>query len=462
MKSSAPLIFLTLVLAVFLATPIAAQSEFLGSDKCMSCHEKIYDTWKQSVHNKVIREITPTDNNVIADWKGEIKVKGDKIAEATIKLSRGGDGSYLATLVDTKDPSREVTYTVSRTHGAGWIRVQVYHTRIGERYYVLPISWDVSSAEFESTWMMIDAWYDEDGSLKQPSPDMSFDMGCAGCHYTGMEMIKEGDGYTATSTEISVGCEKCHGPGSEHVKSPEAEGNIFNPRNMDYDRGMDVCNQCHMTAYRSVPNGLFRWPWNDEENKPYRIGESREDYQQAGRPGEPSPQDTGARTPLDTYHSLSKSGHYEAGTTCSDCHDPHGGPAGSQLARSDSNNNLCLFCHSKEKEFAGPEMIMQHTRHSYSPGKLGTSRCTGCHQTLSRRQRTASAGAAGYRAPATGFLGIITPRVSLEMYKNDPENVSANSCNGCHTEWSGDEAGYEKGVAAYEAKFTKHSLKEGL
>lgn len=48
---------------------------------------------------------------------------------------------------------------------------------------------------------------------------------------------------------------------------------------------------------------------------------------------------------------------------------------------------------------------------------------------------------------------IIRPRTSLEMYEKDPKNVLPNSCNGCHNEWSKDEAGYKSGVKAYESLF---------
>jgi hypothetical protein len=48
---------------------------------------------------------------------------------------------------------------------------------------------------------------------------------------------------------------------------------------------------------------------------------------------------------------------------------------------------------------------------------------------------------------------IIKPRVSLEMFEKDPKNVVPNSCNGCHTEWGKDLAGYQAGVKAYESLF---------
>jgi predicted CXXCH cytochrome family protein len=439
-----------LVILVFLSASVMAQNKFVGSEKCLSCHKQIYETWKESTHYKAVQEITPSHSSVIADWKGEIKLQSGKIPEATIKLDRGSDGSYLATLVDTKDPSRTATCKVERTQGSGSVKGQQYYVRIDRNYYSLPINWQTVSSKFIPA--SLDIWYNEDGSLKQPSTDKSWEITCAGCHQTGLEYKKVGNSYEATYSELSIGCEKCHGPGSDHVKAPKAKGKIINPRKLDYERGMDVCNQCHDTSGKSVPTGIIRGAWNEDKSMGYVIGQSLSDYMQSSEgPGSPVLR---ALSGSDTYHMLSNSKHHEGGTTCFDCHNPHGGPAASNLKRADFNNNLCLYCHGKEKAFASPETIMQHTKHSYDPDTKGTSRCTNCHLIQSRRIRAASTGS-GMPGMMSGFLGVVKPQQSLEMSKSNSKNASSNSCNRCHKDWSGDEAGYVKGVEAYKIKFGK-------
>jgi len=42
-----------------------------------------------------------------------------------------------------------------------------------------------------------------------------------------------------------------------------------------------------------------------------------------------------------------------------------------------------------------------------------------------------------------------------KMFEKDPKNVVPNSCNGCHTEWGKDEAGYKAGVKAFESLFRR-------
>jgi hypothetical protein len=96
-----------------------------------------------------------------------------------------------------------------------------------------------------------------------------------------------------------------------------------------------------------------------------------------------------------------------------------------QLIKTDSNNNLCLSCHAKNKTFANPAAIRSHTKHNYAPETTRTSRCSLCH-----RVKTASSAEAG--DIHNHDFRIIRPRLSLEMFKKDPKNVAPNSCNGCH------------------------------
>jgi len=441
----------SLAILVFSSSATAAEPKFAGSDKCMSCHKSVFQTWKESTHNRAVQGVSASHDGVIAEWKGVVRVKSGKIPEATIKLDRGPDGNYKATLVDSKDPSNEAIYKVAFTQGAGSMKGQMYYTKIGNNYYALPLNWQTASSKFVPT--LLDSWYNEDGSLKQPSITKSWEMTCAGCHQTGLKMKKVEGGYEASYSEISIGCEKCHGPGSEHVKSPQAKGKIINPRNLDYELGMDVCNQCHATSGNSVPKGIIRGAWDEIKNKGYNVGDLLTDYMQfsSGPMAQAQPATSNLRRP-DTYHSISKSKHYEAQTACFDCHNPHGGPTTANLKRGDMDNSLCLNCHGKEEKFASPAMIMQHTKHSYDPDIKGASRCTYCHTIQSRRMRTDSSGM-GMPRIMLGFLEVAKPQQSLEMFKSDANNVPGNSCNKCHKDWSGDEAGYKKGVEAYRKKF---------
>lgn len=434
---------LVLSILILIPTLSMAQAKFVRSGKCASCHKAIYESWKDTLHNKSQQILSPNNDSVVVDWKGTVKLKAGKIPEVSVKLTRGADKAYQATLVDAKDPSKELTYTAVRTYG-GWGWKQRYQAKIGNHHYILPIQWNQAT----SRWVPynLQFWYNEDGSLKQPSMDKSFEMSCAGCHNTGLELKKVDKGYEATYSELNTGCEKCHGPGSDHIKSPRVKGKIVNPKKLDYERAIEVCGQCHSRGV-SVPAGTLGYSWNDKENKSYQLGEPLSNYYQF-KPGEWGDPEAHAKSHHQQWHDLLRSTHFQAKVTCFDCHNAHGGAGGFQLVKADSNNTLCLSCHGKDKRFASPAAIREHTKHNYAPETKGTSRCSKCHMV-----KTASSAEAG--DVSSHDFKIIKPHLSLEMFKKDPKNVVPNSCNVCHKDRAGDEAGFIKGVQAYESKFGK-------
>ncbi len=435
------MISLSLLFTLFIPTTVICEQRYVGSSKCMSCHKSIYEKWKDTLHNKSQQVLSRTNDTVVVNWKGIIKLKSGNIPEVIVKLERGPGDTYQAILVDSKDPSKEVTYTIVRTYG-GWGWKQRYQVKIGNNHYILPFQWNQAT----SKWVPynLQNWYNEDGSLKVPPINKSFEMSCAGCHNTGLELIKVDKGYESRYVELNTGCERCHGPGYEHIKTPRAKGKIINPRKINYERALEVCGQCHSRGV-SIPNGTFDFPWNDKDNKPYQLGEPLANYYKF-KPGLWSDPEAHSKSHHQQWLDFQKSGHFYGRVLCFDCHDPHGGPSRSQLTKADHNNNLCLSCHGKDEKFANPSAIRIHTKHNYAPETRGTSRCSSCHMV-----KTASSAEAG--DIHSHDFKIIRPRTSLEMFEKDPKNVVPNSCNGCHKEWSKDEQGYKAGVKAYESLF---------
>jgi len=75
--------------------------------------------WKDTLHNKSQQILSRTNDTLVVDWKGMIKLKAWNIPEVIVKLEDGPGDVHQATLVDGKDLSKEVTYNVVRTYG-GW------------------------------------------------------------------------------------------------------------------------------------------------------------------------------------------------------------------------------------------------------------------------------------------------------------------------------------------------------
>src|SRR6185436_6723716 len=112
----------------------------------------------------------------------------------------------------------------------------------------------------------------------------------------------------------NVGCESCHGPGSIHNESGGASHTIINPK-----RSPEVCFQCHLDK-----RGEFNLPH---------------------------------------HHPV-----LEGKVSCSDCHDPHSGPAvkggGTSLA---TERDTCGQCHAAQR---GP-FVFEH--------EAVREGCTTCH-----------------------------------------------------------------------------------
>ena len=176
-----------LFLSILILVPslTMAQANYVGSKKCMPCHSSIYETWKDTLHNKSQQILSRTNDTLVVDWKGMIKLKDGNIPEAFVKLEDGPGDVHQATLMDAKDLSKEVTYNVARTFG-GWGWKQRFEVKIENRHFILPFQWNQAT----SRWVPynLQDWYAEDGSLKQPPAEKSFDMSCAGCHNTGLEL----------------------------------------------------------------------------------------------------------------------------------------------------------------------------------------------------------------------------------------------------------------------------------
>jgi len=62
----------------------SAQPIYVGSEKCISCHKAIYGIWKDTLHNKSQQVLTPTNDTVVVDWKGLVKIKTGTFPDATV------------------------------------------------------------------------------------------------------------------------------------------------------------------------------------------------------------------------------------------------------------------------------------------------------------------------------------------------------------------------------------------
>ncbi len=261
-----------------------------------------------------------------------------------------------------------------------------------------------------------------DDSLHWTAIDQNWNYMCADCHSTNVR--KNYDlghrSYSTTYSEIDVACEACHGPGSNHLawarkeadwKNLNAQG-LTNP--LDDRKGAAwITDQASGHPYRSKPRTSEReiqtcarcHSHRAQLHEDYLHGQSvDDDYQVALLEENLYFPDGQIKAEDYEYGSFVQSRMYNAGVTCSDCHDPH-----SAKLRAEGND-LCVRCHLAKK-YDSPA---HHFHKAASEG----AKCVNCHMP-SRIYMIID---------ARRDHSIRIPRPDLSVTLGTP-----NACNDCHT-----------------------------
>ncbi|PLX38879.1 MAG: hypothetical protein C0608_11930 [Deltaproteobacteria bacterium] len=200
------LIFLLLLPLTALAAeePLPPLSDYLGSEGCKECHEKMYDGWKRTYHSTAVQDAKKNPDVILGDF-----------TQKNIGFKK-----------------EDIEYTI----GAHWN--QRYMKKIGDDYYVLPKSWSISSRR----WEAYNVW----GWRKMP-----YSKYCIGCHVTRY------DSKDGSFVEHTIGCESCHGPSRAHAESG-GELPSINPNKLGAVDMEMICASCHV---RGMDNsGEYHFP----------------------------------------------------------------------------------------------------------------------------------------------------------------------------------------------------------
>lgn len=414
-RPSAPRLAKGLLIVAALVAPAlqAAQTGYVGSASCRSCHEEAWNSWRTSHHYQAM--LPATEENVLGDF-------GDATFEYAGITSRffREDGKYRVETdgADGKLQTFEIAYTF------GFYPLQQYLVPFpGGRYQALNIVWDSRPRE-EGGQRWVHLYPEEEGDpvrhddlVHWTGSFQNWNGRCAACHSTDLEKdyTASTDRFQTRWEEINVACEACHGPAANHLEwangdqaaedrgfgfsladrgpfgpGPDAEARIW--ARQDGRRPVaqiEACAGCH--SRRS------------ELGKP-RPGERFDDHYRLAllEPGLYFP-DGQILDEVYVYGSFLQSRMFAAGVVCTDCHEPH---SNRLLAE---GNNLCTRCHVGEV-YDGP------AHHHHEAGGAGAA-CVDCHMPERTYMVVDDRRDHSFRVPE--------PRLSLQL-------GVPNSCNQCH------------------------------
>jgi predicted CXXCH cytochrome family protein len=417
-----------LALALLVAGPLlspaqAADPAYVGSEKCRSCHEQAWQSWRESHHYQAM--LPASEVSVLGDFSGRTFEYGD----VTSRFFRR-DGRYW---VETDGPDGSLqTYEI--THTFGFYPLQQYLVPFpGGRYQALNIVWDSRSGP-EGGQRWIHLYPADEGDLVRhddlvhwTGSFQNWNGRCAACHSTGLRKNYDpaSDRFDTRWAEINVACEACHGPASAHldwanadqsgddsgIAFPLADRGAFGPGDDPAARvwsrrdgrrpvtQIEACAGCH-SRRSELEEAHTGKPFDDL----YRLA--------LIEPGLYFP-DGQVLDEVYVYGSFLQSKMHAAGVVCTDCHDPH---SNKLLA---DGNALCTRCHVSEA-YDRPE------HHRHPAGSAGAA-CVDCHMPSRTYMVVDDRRDHGFRVPE--------PRLSQQL-------GVPNSCTQCHAdrdaEWAAD------------------------
>lgn len=468
--SAAAALLLTGLLTLLMAGAAQATSPRLASEgdgyapegSCAGCHQAEHDAWKDSDHGWAMRPATP--DNVLGDFADARFTDSGEEGEVTARFHRE-DERFLVTLKGPGEP--EATHEIAYTFG--YFPLQQYLIAMPDgRLQSLTIAWDSrSAAEGGQRWFSLypGQTFTPDDPLHWQGRYQNWNAMCADCHSTNLQKGYDPveDVFDTTWHEQSVGCQSCHGPSQAHLDwaqdvpwaqddasaaAPSAEPSAASSdtpgtSNSAEDIGLGVdladmsgqemvgqCARCHSRRTTLGAGPAHGEPLLDSA-LPSLLTEGL--YHADGQ----------IQGEVYVYGSFAQSKMYQAGVTCTDCHDPH-----TNRVRVEGNG-LCTQCHNTAQSPRFPALepgdydSVEH--HHHTPGSEG-AQCVNCHM------------------PETTYM-VVDPRRDHSFRVPRPDlneaTGSPDACTRCHDgmspdraagsikEWFGDLARAEQGGTHY-------------
>jgi predicted CXXCH cytochrome family protein len=359
-------------------TKIAQQGQFVGGDRCQSCHDEVHGQWKTSRHTVKVTPGPAQGKQYLTNVYDWVRRDWDKLDTFMIVDQKDKDTVYVSS---RKVALSEVDYVIGRTYKQRYATyydggpVEVWESRTQDG----GISWVIDKSRThpfpgnkERTgykFLHIEVRpKDGDRNPNNYGEFRSWQERCIACHTTGFdhqawdaakaEFVggKRKDLRDIFVADLRIGCEACHGPGSAHASDPSA-GNIINPAKItDVEARKMVCEQCHTRPQKSLKGATA------QDLRGYRLTDRYMDFAEYTRPAwgkgnrQVSVDGKGRRDhqqDMDVRLSATIRGSHSvhADMACFDCHDAHGVGNDPKLKTLKQDKiATCAACHGAKAE----------------------------------------------------------------------------------------------------------------
>ena len=408
---------LRVLFILWFLTPTQASStetsspDYIGSKACASCHSSQYQDWLSSQHSTALQSagtesVKGDFNDSRFEYNGVVS-RFFKDREQFLVRTDGPDGKLA---------SYKVKYTI------GDYPLQQYLIESGGgRLQTLGIAWDTRPVtQGGQRWFHLypEERVDFNSPFHWTAPQQNANLNCIECHTTNYKKNYDAQAKTYNSqwSENGAGCESCHGPARQHLNWASAipgkysnkgfrvdladsnrwhfpdGAKIAKPLTSNPQQQVDTCSSCHSRRQQISATVDVSKPFTDNF-MPALLREVL--YEDDGQISEE----------VFVYGSFKQSKMFQAGVTCSNCHNPHSNQLKAPPAQ------VCAQCHLPS-EFDTP-------KHTFHPQQSAGSQCINCHM------------------PEKTFM-VVDPRRDHSFKTPRPDlselTGSPNACVLCHTD----------------------------
>lgn len=304
--------------------PPPPEHGFVGPQVCAECHRENHSGFIQTNHYRACREVREEDMpDGFTPDKGQFVTHHPGLR---FEMERQDEEFLLQTIQGTPSGVQRTTSRFDLVLGAGGTFDDVFvHWRDDGWMFELPVVWLYPTEEWAASHFNPNSAGDHSRPLT---------VRCLECHSTWVEHVPgTANRYRRREKILGVTCESCHGAGSEHVEyhraNPESVTGKFivHPGDLERDRQIDVCSQCHSNAMtRRGPAFSYR-PGEplDASYRSLSTGHNEDDHV----------------ANQVKYMQQSACFQHDTSMTCITCHDPH-----APETEANTGSTSCFKCHA--------------------------------------------------------------------------------------------------------------------